>query len=162
MDSRFGPAIEDVSVLLDTEQGKIKLGLHVHPKRLNSHFGLNGRATNVLPAELADEDGLVAKICWPEESRTPEPDIIAKAKNIDEEGVLKHLPEVIVHHTFEHTSTARIRERLGLAGNTTDGCSGSRVLRLIVFRKLRPITELCDGELVRAWWHGVTCESARI
>lgn len=112
MDSKFGSAVKGVSVLLDTEQSKVKLGLHVDPKRLNGHSRLNGRATNALLAALANEEGLVVKIYWP--GSLVHWNLISSRMQMDE-GVREYLPEAVVHHTLEGTSTARIREHHGLS-----------------------------------------------
>jgi len=65
-----------------------------------------------------------------------------------------HVPEVILSHTFQGTSTATIRGALGIHNAQL----GSRVLYIIVFRKIRPITELSGDEFLRAWWHAVVCK----
>ena len=67
--------------------------------------------------------------------------------------VKDHIPDVIWSHKFEGTSTAKIRDALGI----DDAQGGNRVLCIIVFRKLRPITELSGDEFLRAWWHAVVC-----
>ncbi|KAH7918884.1 hypothetical protein BV22DRAFT_1041437 [Leucogyrophana mollusca] len=41
--------------------------------------------------------------------------------------------------------------------SSTESVPGSRVLWSIVFRKLRPITELSAKELLRTWWEVVLC-----
>jgi len=64
-----------------------------------------------------------------------------------------HVPEVVWFNKFEDTSTASIREALEIK----DAKRGSRVFYIIVFRKLRPITELSGQEFLRAWWHAVLC-----
>ncbi|KAH7891044.1 hypothetical protein F5I97DRAFT_1947284 [Phlebopus sp. FC_14] len=48
-------------------------------------------------------------------------------------------------------STSGIRDRLGLDSG------GGRVLYVLVFRKLRPITELIGDEFLRAFWATVRC-----
>ncbi|KAG1741267.1 hypothetical protein EDB19DRAFT_1705067, partial [Suillus lakei] len=59
-------------------------------------------------------------------------------------------------HKFEDTSTANIRRALGLK----DAERGRRVLYIIVFRKLYPITKLSDNKFLTAWWHIVVCHYA--
>ncbi|KAH7881687.1 hypothetical protein F5I97DRAFT_1963449 [Phlebopus sp. FC_14] len=106
-----------------------------------THFGLNGRATNVFPATSkthSSEDPLIAKVFWAEESHTSEPNILKKVYEVAEKN-------------DDDTSTALIRKRLGLNVN------GSRVLYVIVFRKLEPITALTGDDFLRAWWDTVRC-----
>ncbi|KAG1741274.1 hypothetical protein EDB19DRAFT_1850970 [Suillus lakei] len=59
-------------------------------------------------------------------------------------------------HKFEDTSTANIRRALGLK----DAERGRRVLYIIVFRKLYPITKLSDNMFLTAWWQIVVCHYA--
>jgi hypothetical protein len=53
---------------------------------------------------------------------------------------------------FEETSTAIIRNALGIDD------TGSRVLYIIVFRKLDLITTLSGDEFLLAWWEVVKCK----
>ncbi|KAF8414482.1 hypothetical protein L210DRAFT_3509262 [Boletus edulis BED1] len=116
-----------------------------------THFGLNGRATNVLSVEckdLSENPDLVSKLFWMEIRRMSEPDILKKVYEISETDpdVKGHVPEMMWFKTFHDTATAKIRERLGLK------TEGTRVLCMIIFRKLRPITELQGKEFLIAWW----------
>ncbi|KAG2090519.1 hypothetical protein BD769DRAFT_1524974 [Suillus cothurnatus] len=54
-------------------------------------------------------------------------------------------------HKFEGTSTTVIRKALGIDD------TGSRILYIIVFRKLEPITALSGDEFLLAWWEVVKC-----
>ncbi|KAG2741817.1 hypothetical protein P692DRAFT_20907091 [Suillus brevipes Sb2] len=56
-------------------------------------------------------------------------------------------------HKFEETSTANIRMALGLK----DAERGRRVLSIIVFKKLDPITNLSEDEFLSAWWQIICC-----
>ena len=95
--------------------------------------------------ELRDGNDVVVKIYWPEEAWTSEVDILKKAaeygKEIDFIG--DHIPEIVCHWdpNFRCSSTKTIRHFLGLP---TDGC---RRLRMIAFRRLRPIWELKEKEM---------------
>ena len=148
--------------------GTVDLRLHLDSPERVTHYGLRGRATNVFPVtsktlsqearklpSLNKTDELVAKLYWPEQSRQSEAEILEEVDNIAtrKAEVKDHIPEVIWSHKFEGTSTAKIRKALGI----DDGQGGNRVLYIIVFRKLRPITELSGDQFLRAWWHAVVC-----
>ena len=145
----------------------VDLEFDFHSPECTTHYGLRGRATNVFPvkskalSKLAKDlekkcpsrngtEELVAKIYWPEETRQSEEDILKEGHNIavDHADVKDHVPDVIWSHKFKGTSTANIREALGI----DDAAVGSRSLFIIVFRKLRPVTELSGDEFLRAWW----------
>ena len=132
---------------------------------------LTGRCTSVIggrtcptpdPAhlgdrrELRDGNDVVVKIYWPEEAWTSEVDILKKAaeygKEIDFIG--DHIPEIVCHWdpNFRCSSTKTIRHFLGLP---TDGC---RRLRMIAFRRLRPIWELKEKEMLAAYLECFFCK----
>ncbi|KAH7904499.1 hypothetical protein BJ138DRAFT_904802, partial [Hygrophoropsis aurantiaca] len=174
---------------LESECGKVSMVLG---SPIATHFGLRGRATNVysvseleLPGEAPYSqhipgDEHIVKIFWAEESRENEPELIKKAHAIAqmELDVVGHLPEPVWWGKFQDTSTAPIRQALGLqdlakdddeANKDKDGVNkdtgttevrGSRVLWVIVFRKLRPIAELGSKEMVKTWWQIVRCHYA--
>jgi hypothetical protein len=162
----------------DKDNRKVDLTFNVESEDRTTHFGLRGRATNVLSVtsdvlsslprarhSLNDTEELVAKLYWPEGSRQSEADILEEVYKIadgmreqmseeERKQVDSHVPEMVWFHKFEDTSTASIREAL----NIKDAKRGSRVFYIIVFRKLRPITELSGQEFLRAWWHAVLCK----
>ncbi|KAG2355773.1 hypothetical protein BDR07DRAFT_1302159 [Suillus spraguei] len=162
--------------LPDEDIGEVDLTFDLKSDKRITHFGLRGRATTVFPVKSKKlsalvptlphhnpynpTDELVAKLYWPEEERESEVDILKKVYEIarkDEEGKVKHhIPEMVWHCKFEDTSTARIRVALGLK----DAERGRRVLYVIVFRKLRPITKLSGTRFLRAWWQIVVCHYA--
>ena len=152
----------------DEKLGTVDLQLHLDSPERVTHYGLRGRATNVFPVtsktlsqearkhpSLNQTDELVAKLYWPEQSRQSEAEILEEVHKIaaGKAEVKVHIPEVIWSHRFQGTSTAKIRKALGI----DDAQGGNRVLYIIVFRKLRPITELSGDEFLRAWWHAVVC-----
>ncbi|KAF9644598.1 hypothetical protein BDM02DRAFT_3102628 [Thelephora ganbajun] len=131
---------------------------------------LLGRGTTVIggrrgpppdPTQFGDTSGLregndlVAKIYWPEKTRTSEVDILRKAKEYGEkiDFIGNHIPEMVCHRDpkFLCSSTKTIRQFLGLP---TDG---SRCLRIIVFRRLRPIKELKEKEMLTAYLQCFFC-----
>ncbi|KIK41001.1 hypothetical protein CY34DRAFT_237513 [Suillus luteus UH-Slu-Lm8-n1] len=102
---------------------------------------------------------LVAKrLYWPEEER--ESEILQKVYGIaekDTKGQAKyHVPEMIWSHNSKDTSTANIRRTLG----HKDAERGRRVLSIIVFRKLDPITNLSEDEFLSVWWQIILCHYA--
>ncbi|KAG1720577.1 uncharacterized protein EDB91DRAFT_1230992 [Suillus paluster] len=127
-----------------------------------THFGLRGRATTVFPEQGHCNDipshELVAKLYWPEEERESEAEILKKVYEIatSEPDVKGHVPEVVWSHKFEGTSTVKIRTALGL----DNAQQGSRVLYIIMFKKLIPITKLSGDEFLTAWWQIVCCHYA--
>ncbi|KAG1901759.1 uncharacterized protein F5891DRAFT_891347, partial [Suillus fuscotomentosus] len=104
----------------------------------------------------------VAKFYWPEETRQSELDIILdevyKIAQTDPD-VRGHVPELVWFHKFQETSTSKIRVALGLK-DAEQAEQGSRVLYVIVFRKLIPITMLSGEEFLAAWWQVVKCHRA--
>ncbi|KAG2341852.1 hypothetical protein BDR05DRAFT_1060717 [Suillus weaverae] len=148
--------------IMDEELGELDLLLHTSHDERVTHYGLQGRATNVVPVTseaLAKkytniQDGMVAKIFWGEVNRTSEPEILDKVKEIAKvhATVKDHVPELLWHHTFTN-DTSTIREALGVP----DPIMGSRVLYILVFRKLHPITKLQDKELFDVWVQCILC-----
>jgi hypothetical protein len=164
------PGLSEKNIEVEDEKlgTTVDLEFDFDPSECISHYGLHGRATNVFPVKsktlsrLArerpsrnDTHELVAKLYWPEESRQSEAEILEEVHKIAAEipDVKDHVPDVIWSHKFEDTSTAKIRKALGI----DDAEHGSRALYIIVFRKLRPITELSGDEFLRAWWQAVLC-----
>ncbi|KAG1883292.1 hypothetical protein F4604DRAFT_1920496 [Suillus subluteus] len=146
----------------DKELGEVDLLLHTSHDERVTHYGLQGRATNVVPVTseaLAKkygnfQDGMVAKIFWGEASRTSEPEILDKVEEIAKvhPTVQGHIPKLLWHHTFTNPTSA-IREALGVPEPT----KGSRVLYILVFPKLHPITELDQRELFDVWRQCILC-----
>ncbi|OAX31387.1 hypothetical protein K503DRAFT_777634 [Rhizopogon vinicolor AM-OR11-026] len=142
----------------------------VDPKLLTSdkdkvkNYGLKGRATNVFPVTSKTlekkyagitKDGMVAKIFWAEEQRTSEPKILEKVAEIaasHPNTVKGHVLDLLWYHKFEEP-TSEIRQQLGVP----EPKKGSRVLYILVFRKLFPITELTDAEFFKAWKKCIEC-----
>ncbi|KAG2035198.1 hypothetical protein BDR03DRAFT_1012715 [Suillus americanus] len=141
---------------------KIKDVEHTSHDESVTRYGLQGRATNVVPVTsdaLAKKhgnfrDGMVAKIFWGEVGRTSEPEILKKVKEIAKahDTVKDHIPELLWHHTFTNPTSA-IREALGVPEPT----KGSRVLYILVFPKLQPITELYDKAIFDVWRQCILC-----
>ncbi|KAI6042185.1 hypothetical protein EDC04DRAFT_2661120 [Pisolithus marmoratus] len=152
IDPEFGTCPGSHEIILHDEQGSdidITLDLSLSKERV-THFGLNGCATNLFPVtskKLLCENSLVAKVFWTEEACKSEPEILKKVYEIAEwnEDVKGHVPDMVLYEAFWDTST------------TTDGV---RVLYLILFRKLKPITDLVGANFLHTWWAAVKCESS--
>ncbi|OAX35651.1 hypothetical protein K503DRAFT_745613 [Rhizopogon vinicolor AM-OR11-026] len=179
MNPLFGPEPRSspMVVIEDKDKRQVDLTFDLKSEDCTTHFSLRGRVTNVFPVmsdmlsslprdprSLNDTKDLVAKLYWPEEMRRSKPDILKEVYKItdgEREGmtaeerqqVAGHVPEMVWFHKFEETSTANIRRALGIG----DAERGSRVFYVIVFRKLRPITDLSGDQFLNAWWHTVFC-----
>jgi len=97
---------------------------------------------------------LVVKVYWPEASRTGEAEIIKKACQIAEEDddVKGHIPDLICSHDFDKHPTKRIRDALDISSR------GHRILWVMLFRRLYPITNLVGNEFWKAFWECFVCE----
>jgi serine/threonine protein kinase len=147
----------------DERFGNVDLDLHTSHEDKVTNYGLKGRATNVFPVTskvLADafpdakEDGMVAKIFWAEEQRTSEPDILKKVEEIasSNANVKDHIPDLFWYYKFDEP-TSEIRKLLG----SPEPKKGSRALYILVFRKLRPITELYGKDFFNVWQQCILC-----
>jgi hypothetical protein len=139
-------------------------------KKIRGHFGIVGRATQILSAtsqstiferqgeskEPRDLKGmeLVLKVYWPEESRINEADIIDEASRIAEgsKHVKGHLPDLIWARDFDGYSTKNIRKAFGIKSE------GPRVLRVMLFRRFYPITDLTGDRFWKAFWQCFRCK----
>jgi len=98
---------------------------------------------------------LILKISWPEKSRIPEWEIVARAQKLGEtdELIRGHVPEVKFGRNFDEYSTHHVRNFLKLHDKQT----GTRTLRLVVMNRLRPIHDLEGGQLWVAFWQCFRC-----
>ena len=105
---------------------------------------------------LRNDNNLAVKIYWPEERRMSEVEILKKAEEYaDEIDFIKHhIPEMVCHRdpNFLCSSTKTIRKFLGLP---TDSC---RSLRMIAFRRLRPLRELEEKHVLTAYLECFFCK----
>ncbi|KAG8917850.1 hypothetical protein FRC02_002828 [Tulasnella sp. 418] len=143
-------------------------------QRVVQHWGIQGRATNILQVEATSypphitpkleeqlqNQGMVAKLLWVQSQRVLESVILEEIPKrmfgISEEdraAVEGHIPDMIASKIFPEYETRKIRKDLGIAAKDIE----NRVLILFVFRQLKPITELEGDEFFRAWWDCVLC-----
>ena len=133
--------------------------------KIRNHFGIVGRATQMLPANSQSKDPrdvgkslgdmeLVVKVYWPEASWAGEGQIIDKARQIAQQNdyVNGHLPDLICSHDFDEFSTKEIRTALGMPTQSY------RVLRAMLFRRLYPITDLIGERFWKAFWECFRCK----
>ncbi|KAG2149146.1 uncharacterized protein EDB93DRAFT_1250070 [Suillus bovinus] len=101
-----------------------------------------------------ERDGMVAKIFWGDEGRTSEPKILDKVEKIANvhSTVQGHITELLWHRGLTNP-TSTIQEVFGVPEPTT----GSRVLYILVFRKLYPIPKLYGKELFDVWYQCILC-----
>ncbi|KAH7923181.1 hypothetical protein BV22DRAFT_1036642, partial [Leucogyrophana mollusca] len=140
---------------LVVKAGDVDLTLHEDTAERVTHFGVNGRSTNlfrVTSPQLEEKHPgkeMVAKVFWPEDSRSSEAAILDKVAELAKgnPNIENHVPELLFWYKFEN-STAELRRALGIANPE----NGSRTLYILVFRKLSPITELSGAEFLSAWW----------
>ncbi|KDQ61753.1 hypothetical protein JAAARDRAFT_190479 [Jaapia argillacea MUCL 33604] len=136
----------------------------INPAHLvHAQYSLLGRATRIIGAQLGltggegmkPDDDHVVKISWPEESRQNEARIIALAKEAGkhDELIRPHLP-ILIDHVDLGFNTGQIREDLGIARNSP---RGSRVLRVLLFLKLKPMSSLSGEKFMNAWIQCYRC-----
>jgi serine/threonine protein kinase len=97
---------------------------------------------------------MVAKIFWAEEQRTSEPDILKKVEEVasSNANVKDHIPDLFWYYKFDEP-TSEIRKLL----SSPEPEKGSRALYILVFRKLRPITELYGKDFFNVWQQCILC-----
>lgn len=140
--------------------------------KIRGHYGIKGRATQMLLATSISADPrddsvgppgdkkkslegqeLVVKVYWPEVARAGEAEIIEKALQIAGKSDFKrHLPDLICSRDFDEYSMEVIRKAFGIKNK------GHRVLRVILFRRLYPITDLIGDQFWEAFWDCFRCK----
>jgi len=122
--------------------------------RLHSSLSMMGRGTVIVEGFTnygGESKQLAVKIYWPETHRPNEHLLIegARASARGDPDIIHHLPTVFASRNFR--STSPIRLTIGL------GEGKPRVLRVIAFAYLEPITQLPEHNFVRAWFDCVRC-----
>jgi hypothetical protein len=110
-------------------------------------YALTGRGTCVI---LADNDTTVVKLSWPDKDRTAENEFLEKAyKSANEyengkySSMTEHLPVLLKSQDFD--TSALPRSRMGCRASPQESESPlapSRILRVTVYKKLVPMTEI--------------------
>jgi len=152
-------------MMISDRLGFVNLELHTggDDKDQVKNCGLKGRATNVFDVtseRLAEEfphaqkHCMVAKTFLGEQQRTSEPEILKKVSEIaaKKKSVKGHVPDLLCSHKFVEP-TLEVREQLGIPAPT----KGSRVLYILVFRKLQPITKLHGKRFFDVWKQCILC-----
>ncbi|KIK40225.1 hypothetical protein CY34DRAFT_807451 [Suillus luteus UH-Slu-Lm8-n1] len=143
------------------EDTQSALGLDSNFNKCGARVGIRGRTATVFPVESKALSGLrldphfgprVTKLYWAEDSQQSDqmqtyPD------------ALGHVPGLVLFHKFKGMSTSKIRLTSGLK-DAEQAKLGSRVLTIIVFKTLLPITTLSGKEFLTAWWQIVKCHHA--
>lgn len=105
-------------------------------------------------SKLQKGNNLVVKTCWPEDGRGIH--ILWDARGYGKTIKLigNHIPEVTSHQdlNFPCSTTKTMREFLSLPTN------GSHHLRIIAFRRLRPMTELNEQDILAAYFQCLFCK----
>ena len=163
------------SFVADEQAGK-NVAVVFYPEDHEIYLGttLIGRGTSVIggrrgpppdptvlndTSKLREGNDLAVKIYWPEEKRRSEIELLEKAREYGEkvDFIGNHIPEMVCHRdpNFLCSSTKTIRQFLGLR------TGGSRRLRIIVFRRLRPIKELKEKDMLTAYLQCFFCKYER-
>jgi Fungal protein kinase len=137
----------------------------VNQDKLYDFYGLIGRGTQVVSARSDARDPrnnrdslggkeLALKAYWPEESRDSEEKLISLAKKCGEKHkeVEGHIPDVIRSADFPEFSTKHVRDALGLESKD------QRVFRVMLVRRMYPITDLFGEPFWNAFWECFRCE----
>ena len=99
--------------------------------------------------EIRRDNNLIAKFYWPQQTRVSEVDVIKKAAQIGETNnlVKDRIPTIVGNIDPPHVtcSTSLIREFLGL------DTAGARVLRVIIFRRLKELKYLDEEDMLIAF-----------
>ena len=124
----------------------------------HSTLSVIGRGTLTVGATFGGprDKSYAVKISWPEESRPNEVKILQAAMESaqGDTDITNHIPRVFATQDFPyHTGT--VRKALGIPA-WEDGHPSSRLLRVIVFPRLRPITSL-KRRFVYSWLECVRC-----
>ncbi|KAG8216345.1 hypothetical protein J3R82DRAFT_6423 [Butyriboletus roseoflavus] len=156
IDPDFGElSTASTTVLIeDPKDGPFDIVLDCSPGKRLFYYGLNGRATNMFPltSQKFGSRRLVSKFFWDEESRVGEPGILKRVYEIAErEPVVRNHVLVVFSHVYLDSSTAIIRERLGLPTRK----EGALVLNVIVFEELMQIRKVAGDLFLECWWRTV-------
>ena len=155
-DRNYAREIVEPNSTLKTADGK---EFELTRQVFHSNLGIIGRGTVAVRATLkgGPPDKIYAvKISWPEESRPNEAEILRAAmeKAGDDRDITDHIPRVFATQDFPFR-TGTVRTALGFS-ERQDGHPDSRVMRVIVFPYLRPITSF-PKRFTFSWLECVRC-----
>jgi hypothetical protein len=126
---------------------------------LYSALTMVGRGTVTVECRSCDKPDtrFAMKIYWPEKPRRNESEIISDARKAggEDSSITEHLP-VVIQSTDSSYPTDLVRTVLGLEAGK------GRVLRVIIFAWLEPITTLSGHHFVRAWLECILCGCCQI
>jgi len=123
--------------------------------RMRSLLGTARDAYRKARDDTIKKHNLILKISWPETSRVAEWRIVAHAQTLGktDKFIRGHIPEVKFGRDFDRYSTQHIRDFLDLQQKQ----AGTRTLRLIVMKRLRPIHDLDGKQFWDAFWQCFLC-----
>jgi len=155
-----GDIVEPNSTLTTKDGKKFELTREV----FHSNLGIIGRGTVTVRAKIKGgptDKTYAVKISWPEESRLNEAEILnaAMEKAGGDPDITNHIPKVFVTQDFP-ICMGTVRTALGIPARK-EGHPDSRVLRVIVFPYLRPITSF-KRRFLRSWLECVRCACYKI
>ncbi|KZT23026.1 hypothetical protein NEOLEDRAFT_579528 [Neolentinus lepideus HHB14362 ss-1] len=123
------------------------------------HLHLFNRGTTVVPATSEDPslpgNDMVAKIYHPDEQRENEINILAEVYKVaageaeNAKRVYGHVPVLLASRDWEDEYGEQIERILGISRR--EGKRRFRSLRVMLFRRLRPISELSGKEFMKAF-----------
>lgn len=154
---------EDIDSQSDQTQGnaptRIKVGLGAQ-RELEKRYALIGRGTRVHLASFDDGQhwDYVAKFSWVETTRATELSLVQRALqdgiNRDDKRIIGHLPTITHFYKGAH-NTLDIRRKLRVTWQTEE--TNGRELRVVVEKRLRPLSKLQGKEFLRAFLECVMC-----
>lgn len=159
---------------LGQERKKLTVSLHSDDKPL--HLSLSNRGSAVARATTPDAlplspgqfllgEEMVAKVYYPDETRTSEADCLTYAYGIaakeDDEAVCVrgHVPVLLAKGEWTNPSAEAIEEVLGIAKG--HGKLRPRRLCILLFPKLRHICELDGERFMKAFFDCFRCKCSR-
>lgn len=158
------------NVELSPVQQTIKsLTINIDARKTCPPHNLFSRATSVCPTtfitgnELA-QNNMVAKISYPDATRMSEVDILLRAYKVadlpgeDGSRVRGHLPTLIAYSNDKPSLYADLIGETLKRSKTVDKIRRRpRILRILLFVELRPISNLSDVQFMKAFWDCFLC-----
>ncbi|KAJ7592603.1 hypothetical protein C8J56DRAFT_761228, partial [Mycena floridula] len=114
----------------------------------------HGTGTFAVPVSESSQDSkFFMKASFNDPGRPSEAETIAKCHLLaeDDSNVLNHLPSVVVSQNFPESSTSKMRNLLDLPSHRP------KILQILVFDRLEPITSLKGERFWVAFWEIIRC-----